>query len=123
MWEAQLASMVSSNHLDHDSISDLNIAYVAETGDETDFGGSLPGVVISVFIPQWHVSRSYSGSLTAVRSRSLTRSRMGTRGKSYSEERDGRRCCWSESNNESWSMSTTHGGKTRGSKSIEWSPK
>lgn len=117
MWEAQLASMVSSNHLDHDSISALNIAYVAETGDETALDGSVLSVVISVFIPQWNVGRSYSESLTGGCSRSVICSRMGIKGKSYSVDRDDWRCCWSESNDESWSMSTTHGGKMRGSKS------
>lgn len=60
-WEDQLNSMIESGHLDPDSISDLWIAYAAETGDESLIGADISCVFTLYrradglgYVDHWH---------------------------------------------------------------------
>lgn len=66
-WERQLESMIEANHLDHESISDLCVAYMAETSDY-----SLTEA--SIF---WSLLISYPGRLSSEGQISMSRSRLG----------------------------------------------
>lgn len=95
-WENQLSSMIEAGHLDPDYISDLWVAYAAETGDATLIGAAIsciftlyqrPGGL--AYVDDWHYhwktdscsvhrshsfglsSRCSSGSLSSTRSYSV----------------------------------------------------
>lgn len=110
LWEHQLASMIDSDRLDLESLSDLAVAYTAETGDETVLGGPLPTIAVPVFIPLWKGARSISKSTSGEQARSYVGSRDGTHSaRSYSMGKDGY-FYFSDSNDESWSLSDTRSG-------------
>lgn len=48
-WEAQFESMMESSQLDPETMSDLEVVYVAETGDESAFGCNWISLLIATF--------------------------------------------------------------------------
>lgn len=71
-WEKQFESMIDSGQLDNESINDLAVVYVAETGDEGGFGWDWIAYFELSSLRIWAGAISYSWGNKTPRSRSVS---------------------------------------------------
>jgi hypothetical protein len=102
MWERQLQVMIEHDHLDAETLSDLAVAYAAETGDSSLFG--VPVVAAAPLFFVYVLAMGY-GSLNLASSWSQT-----SRSCSYGRQRFSGECCSSSTSSvvrRNWSASSS----------------